>query len=437
MNLRNWAIALMSLTLVAGSLGAITLTEQQAVTYALANNTSLALAQLDVQSQQRKSNYSYNSLLPTVQVASTVNMGMPGVFKGADEPTFTWVNSLSASWAFNPAMVTNIEVARKQYEAGLITYEENQAQTALNVRKLFYGLLLQQQSLEVQQAALKQTAARLQQIEANYTLGYIPQLSVLQMQASYDSSKSAIEKARLAMLQQGRTFSLLLGLDPDEELTLVGEIPTGSFSVGEFDSTQSLDNRFDLAAINAQRSMLEVQHKALSQQVFIPTIQLGISYSPTIADMSQPWTGTIGTYPMSVSNFSDKGSMSMTVAMNLTNLLPQSSARQGLADVQDAKAKLDMSALAVRQGAVLEIENLLGTIGQAQLDLSSSEQTIGLLQKIYDLTQESYQFGTTELLDVQDALLQLQQAQMGRLSNQYTYLCAVLDLEYALQRGIL
>ena len=440
MRIQKRAIAtLFLLSCVLASCWTMTLTEDQAVEYALQNNGSLKLAAMDLDVQARADKNGWNGLLPTVQVTATLNRGNQSSFTslGVKDPTVSFVGGISASWSFNPALITNIDLAHRQYEAGLITYEEQRQQTVLNVRKLFYGLLLQQESLELQRESLKNTESRASQAEASFKAGYVPELTVLQAQTAYDNAVSSLQKQEQAFVQQKRTFAMLLGLPVDTDIILQGEIGLDFYDIDAESSLSSLDNRFDIAKLGKQAEVLKTQEKALKMQVNVPTISLSASYQPMIKDISRDWGGTVGTSPMIADNYSDNGSMSVTVAMNLTNLLPWSSSRQKLKDLQDNIGKLATSELVLRQSATVEILNLLTTLEQSRLAIENSERSIALAQKVYTLTEESYRYGSTELLDVRDAQLQLDQARLGRLSEQYTYLSALLDLEYAIQRSII
>lgn len=426
---------------VLASVWAITLTEDQAVEYALQNSGSLELAAMDLAMQARADKNGWNGLLPTVQVSATLNRSnqvSPSLSSIMSSPNVSFVGGVSASWNFNPALITNIDLAHRQYEAGLITYEEQKQQTILNVRKMFYGLLLQQESLAMQRESLKNTEARVTQAEENFKAGYVPELTVLQAQTSYDNAVSGFQKQEQSFVQQKRTFAMLLGLPVDEELTLEGEIGMDFYDIDTATSLNSLDSRFDIAKLGKQAEVLKTQEKALKMQINVPTISLSASYQPMVMDITKDWGGDFYTNPMGSSpNYMDNGSMSVTVAMNLTNLLPWSSARQGLKDLQDNISKLATSELVLRESATVEILNLLTTLEQSRLAIENSERSITLAQKAYDLTEESYRYGSTELLDVRDAQLQLDQAKLGRLSDQYTYLSALLDLEYAIQRSII
>lgn len=58
------------------------------------------------------------------------------------------VGNLSFSWAFNAAMLKSISATKKQYEAGLISWEQSVRETEVNIKKMFYGILLAQENLK-------------------------------------------------------------------------------------------------------------------------------------------------------------------------------------------------------------------------------------------------------------------------------------------------
>ena len=98
--------------------------------------------------------------------------------------------------------------------------------------------------------------------------------------------------------------------------------------------------------------------------------------------------------------------------------------------------KMQVTRGTLNASAHMEITNLLDQIEQAQDQIESAQRNIELAQKSYDMTNEAYRTGFSELLDVNDAQRALNQAKLGKMSNQYTYLSALLDLEYATQDNL-
>lgn len=407
------AVLAMSCAVVPG--WASTLTEHQAVAYALENSGSLELAATDLAMQARSDRYGWNGLLPTVQATATLNRNnaVPASLSGLyQNPYVSFVGGISASWNFNPALITNIELSHKQYEAGMISYEQQRQQTIRDVRKMFYGLLLQQMSIDLQRESLDMTKARLDQAQENFQAGYVPELTVLQARTIYDNAVASLLKQEQAFLQQKRTFAMLLGMPVDETYSLDGDISTDFFEIDSASLLSSLDGRFDISSLAKQAEVLKVQEKALRQQINVPTLSLSASYQPVVMDVSKDWGGTIAP---TVKNYSDNGGVSVTVAMNLTNFLPASSARQGLQDVRENISKLALSGYVLRQNATVEILNLIASLEQSRLAIENSDRSIELARKVYDLTEQSYRYGATELLDVRDAQMQLDQAKLGKL----------------------
>jgi len=160
----------------------------------------------------------------------------------------------------------------------------------------------------------------------------------------------------------------------------------------------------------------------LKESSYIPSVALSASYQPVLSDMSGSWKSD---------NWIDNGSISLTLAWDLTNILPWSSSGQSLKSVKEGKAKLALGMRMSEENARIEIENLLDTLQKSKDQIEASDRSIALAQQSYDLMKESYDNGQAELLDLRDAENSLNQAKLTRLSNEYTYLSTLIDLEYA------
>jgi outer membrane protein TolC len=57
---------------------------------------------------------------------------------------------------------------------------------------------------------------------------------------------------------------------------------------------------------------------------------------------------------------------------------------------------------------------------------------VELAQRAYSLAEEAYRSGAKDLLDVQNAELELRKARNEVLKEKFNYLTGLLDLEYAL-----
>lgn len=439
MNKIRWMLAITLAMLL--PLGAIEVTADKAVALAMSNNKSLQSSAIDLQSAQRAEKNSWNGMLPTVQTTATISHAneassvtkkiaslYPAMGINTD-PTTSFTFGLSVSFAFNPALVTNMETAKRQLAAGQITYAEAKAQMERNVKKLFYAILLQQESMAIQESALENAKARMDQAEDLYTKGYATELSALQAQVSYQNTNASTLKARQALSQQMDNFAFLLGLDDGDDLVLVGSIDTELSVPEEKTGLDAVPRRFDISALDSQLSILDSQRKALDQQIWVPSLSVSLSWQPYLGDVTSDWGDG--------DNWYDAGSApSISLAWDLSAMLPWSKARQNVASLEENRKKLVLNRELAVDNARMEIKKLYDTLNASKQAIAASEDSIQLAQRSYDMTLAAYQAGTTELLDVRDSEAQLNQAKLARLNEQYNYLSALLDLQYATRTNL-
>ena len=137
----------------------VILTVEEAVNYAKENSRTLKSANIDLQIKKRAKNFSWNVLVPSVQATGTmsrsneysnsmdsiISMINPMYKPTEPEPSDYWkaVGGVNATLNLSVALIDGIRASFANYEAGLITWEQTYKETELNIRKMFYALLLQ------------------------------------------------------------------------------------------------------------------------------------------------------------------------------------------------------------------------------------------------------------------------------------------------------
>jgi outer membrane protein TolC len=335
--------------------------------------------------------------------------------------------NVGISWNFNAAMILSIKSAHQNYEAGLITWEQTLKQTERDVRKLFYGMLLAQESLRLSEASLENAKGRADQAQTNYRNGRVSELSLLQAQVAYENQKPQVLKARQALENNLDTFAFLLGIEVGTKIQLEGSIAPVYYELDVDQLIQkNLNSRLDLQALSKNIEVLKTNKTAINLSSYTPSLALSWGWQPsaTIAalkDKEIEWKD----------KWTDSGGLSITLAWNLTNMLPWSTQRQQAKDLDANIAKLRLTTTMLADQAKNEITALVKSLELSRTQIEAMQRTMNLAQRAYDLTMTSYRNGTTELLDVRDAENSLNQAKLGLLSEEFNYLSNVLDLEYA------
>lgn len=415
----------------------VRLTIEQAVDYARENSKTLQSSAIDLEIKKRASSYSWNQFMPSVQVTGTMSrknevtpmsISIPGItMPPQPDPTeadhWTAVGGVSVSWNFSAAMIESIRLAKRDYEAGLISWDQTLRQTELQIEKLFYGLLLQEESLKIQQDSLENARLRMEQARINYLNGLIPELSYIQAQVSYQNMKPSVMKQEQLLKQQLDMFGFLIGLPTGIKIELEGAIEPPRIELVAQDLVDiSMENNPDILLLNKNLEILKLTYSMQNLQTYIPSLSLSWGFQPVVSDIQENW----------IDNYTDGGSFSATLVWNLTNMLPFSANQQKAKDTKDNIRKMELSLETLKENTALNIRTQIDNLNQAWANIEAASGNITLAQKSYDMNVTSYQNGTRELLDVKDAESQLNQAKLGLINSKYEYLTGLLDLEYSL-----
>mgnify|MGYP002855840931 CR=1 FL=1 len=431
----------------------IRLSIDEAVEYALKNNRTLKSNDIDLEMKTRASKYSWNVFLPTVQASGTMsratefspstaaqsqifNKLTQGAYPimtdyDSEEDRWSTIGSISASWNFTPAYIAKIKVAKAQYEAGKVSWEESQNETLMNIKKIYYGLLLQQESLKIQKTTLENARQRMNQAATNFKNGSIPEIQYLQTQVNYENTKPDVDSAEQTLNQQMDLFAFMLGLPVGTKIELTSEITPTYVDVNADELLAKYsDNDLQIQSLRKNMDAAKLGISAAGLATWVPTLALSYSWQPV-------YIGSEGAFHFykdlgSDDKWYDSGSFSATLVWNLTNMLPWSANQQQIKDYKQQLAQLELTVETLKENQKVEVKKAVDTLNQAREQIEAMGRNVTLAQRAYDMTARSYRNGTTELLDLRDAETSLNQAKLGQINQKFQYISALMDLENTL-----
>lgn len=426
---------------------AVIVTVEQAVDCALRNSTSIKSADIDLEIKRRAGSYGWNVLLPSVMATGTMNRSSDDTIKSniasktqgtnisipiTESLHWTGLAGVSAEWTFSLAYIEKIRIAKGNYEAGKISYEKSLREIKVNVQKLFYGLLLQQEALNLKKESLENSRQRYVQAEKNYKNGAVPEIRLLQAQVTYENLKPDVSKAENEFKASLDTFAFLIGYPVGTNIVLSGSISPEYIEV-DYDKIMNLyaDNNLDRQALEKGIDIAKMGIRASNLGTFVPALSVKYSFMPMLTDFLD---ANKGGYPNG--DWSDSGSLSITLAWNLTNLLPFSSNYQSVKDLKAQYESLLIKRTIVLENQKINVRKAVNTLNDARQQIDVMDRNIKLAQRSYDMTARSYRNGMTELLDLRDAENQLNQARLGLANQKLNYISALLDLETELNTDL-
>ena len=425
----------------------VTLTVQEAVDYASKHSRTIRSAAIDVESQADARNHVLNVFCPDVSFSGTIasqnsydttyakllnplyeknGLGSPIASDFSSEADkYTAIGKASISFSWGLSIIENVKKANRDYEAGVISWEQTARQNERDVKKLFYSLLLQNQMLENDRDSLENARIRYLNTEKSYKSGTTARINVLQSRVTYENMKIDVQKEELALNQQMKQFAFILGLPSDTKIALSGSLDT---KILDIDRKRLLEA---YTAYNSEIRLLEkkiastsAQMRGLNLDSFTPTLSFSYATQPTLHPIDDDWFDS--------SNWTDKGNASLSLVWNFTNALPFSNNRIKYNNLRRQREQLELSLEETKQKITLDTEKLFDELESSAAAIEASKENIGLARESYELISKSYLAGSSEFIEVKEAETQLNKALLTEQSELYTYICALAELEYIL-----
>lgn len=275
---------------------------------------------------------------------------------------------------------------------------------------------------------------RYEQAQINYENGLVPELTVLNAQVAYENLKPQLKSIDLGYRQALQGFKMTLGIPLERELEIEGSIDAEPVRVASEELIdQHLTDRLDIQSMLNAVTGLNNQLEATRRQAFTPNLILGYNLDPSFSGdpWNDPWFDDIS------NDWNQRSGMfRMTIAMSLDSLLPFSQTQVGLRELEDNLQKTRIGLMQAIEGAELEIDSTVRQLKKSRDTIDTLQLNVERARRAYEMAEEAYNAGSQELLEVQNAEIELKQAQLEVLKEKFTYLSALIDLEYQLNTDI-
>ncbi|MBO6176171.1 MAG: TolC family protein [Treponema sp.] len=392
------------------------LTIEDSVKYALDGNLTIKQNQIELEQAERNNRWSWNSISPTANVSASYSQTLPEEENAvSDAGTITITGKLNLSLSAN--LATSVKAASLNYKSSKISYETARRTIELSVRKAFWALLNEQENIALQE---KNEATAKSQYESNrtkYNRGSLSQLDVLSAQVTWQNAQFSLESARTTWKNDTAAFKQMLALPQDTEIKLIGDL-NEILSLKEISLDGITIENPTLKSLEVQLESAKNALTAARLSAYTPVLTAGYSYTMNAASDD---TGSL--------TDSGKGTLSFGATIPLDGLFPWSDTSLAVDTKKDSVKKLELEIENQKTTLEVSIESYLNQIKEYQSLVELRKSSIELAEQTYNMTLEAYNHGTKDLLSLQSASDSLFTARVNLLSQAYTLICAVLDLE--------
>jgi outer membrane protein TolC len=403
-------------------LGAETvLTVDDAVALAMKHNLSLERTRIETEGRKREAGNAWNSLVPSLSAGASYGRGtsLTGDLTMNGEEWKPGV-SLSAVMSLSPAIITEIQRAKADYEAGLLSYEAARQELELQVRKSFYYILLLRGNVELADRNIASAQARYEEVAAKARVGQVARLDERSAKVELENLKPTKRNAETQLRNALENFAQILGIDASKTMSLDGSLTIAAPAVSVWGDINGAINRqesYTTASLRKSLTALEAQRKTLWNQSYIPSLRLSWTGNPAYAN--DTWSDSTGSF-------------SIGVNIQLENFFPASKSRNHIAAVDDNLTLYQSQIAEALKNQDIQIRQNIRTMEQSIESIETLSLNIDLARETYAMWAGAYRQGSADLQQLRNAADSLSEAENRMQQEQYNLLAAILDLEKTL-----
>lgn len=384
----------------------------------LQNNTDLQSAQWRVEEAEATLMSAKLAFLPSFALAP---QGTVSSFDGG-KATQAYSVPVTASWELDifGRMRNAKHQARALLEQSHDYRQAVQTQLVSGIANVYYTLLMLDEQLAISERTQQSWKETVDATRALMDAGLANEAAVSQMEATYYSISTSILDLKEQINQTENSLSLLLAESPRSvgRGKLEGQALPDHLAVGI--PMQMLSNRPDVR--RAEHSL---------ESAFYATNQARSAFYPSVVlSGSAGWTNSAG------SMIVNPGKFLATAIGSLTQPLFNRGAN--IAQLKIAKAQQEEAELSFRQAllnAESEVNDALVKYQTARDKAGLFEKQIASLEKAYESTSLTMQYGNTTYLEVLTAQQSLLNALLTQVANRFTEIQGVINLYQALGGG--
>ena len=400
------------------------LTLDQALEIALSESNTIKIADMTVEKSGYAQKGSYASLYPNVSVSSSYQRtlkkqvmvmdmgGQPMEIKvGRDNNIST---SASASMPLvNASLWESLKLSGMDVEMAVEQARSSKIAMVKQVKQAFYAVLLAQASYDVMNQVYENAEKNYEKTLQRFNVGKVSEVERLRAQVSMLNAEPNVSSAENAVLLATWQLKAVMGINLDTDVEVVGNLNDYTEALlTPYVSEEDLSNNSSLMQLDIQDRMLESTIRMQKKQ-YLPTLAASINYNySAMGDEKLSW------FPSS------------TAALSLN--VPIFDGFQKRYNIKQSKVTRNMLALQredTERNLRIAIRNYNDQMALCVKNYQAADATVEIAQKSYDISAKMYEVGKATLVELNDAQLALQQAQLTQAQAVYNFMVTKASLD--------
>ena len=423
-SLKSLAVAAMAglIALMPGwSYAAETITLQQAINIALRDNVSVKNAIATSEGYDEFVKENIGGVYPQIDISGSYQH----YFRDARLPS-NKDNVINGSINLNQILWAGgkvgsaIKMAKLYSKSGKEELKTAQKDTVKRVKQKYYAVLLAKKKVGIQQETLNLSKQYLETIEAKYRQGLSSDLDLLRRRVEVSNNEPALTKAQNNYETTLLQFKNLLGLEPDADIELEGELQCGTSIYADTQALykKALENRPDYKDLKYMSDIFK-ELVVIEKAGHYPTLNLYAKQAFTGSSDSS-WPG-------------DKDDKAWNTYGGITLSLPVYSGGAVNARIVQAKKDseiVDNKLADLERNIKIDVKTAWLTLKEAASRQTSQETAVEQARKALNATETRFKNGLAGLLDLNDMVLAFNKTQTQYIEAAHDVCSAGAQMEW-------
>jgi len=367
---------------------------------------------------------SIQTIETTKSTATNTNFTIPGV-----DTDISIMGGLTATYKlFDPSISHQEKTARLKLDMSKISLITLKNNIILNVKKSYYGYLIATENVKIKKQLLEKYIQKKKQAEILFKTGLRPKLDISKAAVSLAEGQLQLEKAknnRRSMLYKlytsmGVTQSALINIKP----VSINKLPLLRYNIVDLKKLSLLYNP-DIKLVKSS-IMVKRINIAISRSLRYPTVGLSLIFGMQLDKIY----GLNNDIHLFGDNFK-ADNWTPRIAFQITASMPVYTGGLISAKVDESIAVYNKSVLSARQKIITvnnQITKYFKTLAELKKQLKMTELILSNSKKHLLLSIRTYENGAGSLLNLKDAQMSVDNAELGYLQVKYQYMITMAEL---------
>nr|WP_267915014.1 TolC family protein [Borreliella garinii] len=359
-------------------------------------------------------NNAWNVFIPNVNLSSSLSRNS-SVLSELERDYWGLGFGVAINLSLSPSVLKKMELVMLEYENAKIERESAVRNIKLNVLKAYNKLIALKSILKVFESQIQNSKLKFEQARIAYNNGLISEIDFLDAQLKYKKSQPDLDGQIINFEKSKEIFKLLIGLDPDQDFEIIGELSDDTIDFSLFNEALNFNESLEIKELNMRLKMTEQLIDSLWLDTFLPSLSLSFSYSP------------YRSFNENSKGFSSGFSASFSLNYGLTEIFPFS---KSFTKTQDNNYQLKI----LQNNIEGKIRNLKSSIVQKRKDirkyktiLDASKINVELASKNYQMAFNAFNSGIIDLSKLNDIEIAYKQSDLKLIEDKLNYSNSILE----------